>query len=242
MATPFVLKDTKIWLAQYDISTVLAKINVQRSQEGKDAKTFDGTLWMARAVGLQDGVIGMAGLMDLADDGQDEIFEGLNGQANVPCMVSYAGAADFNRVKFAPIVQGEYASGGNVGDLAAFTANGRLSTSALVVGNIMAVGTKTGTFNGTWRELGAVSATQKVYAQLHATAKTAFTSAVFKVQSADDAGGTNTTDRITFTTVTDLVALHPTAVSGAITQTFWRVICSAFTGTNLTMVAAVGIQ
>jgi hypothetical protein len=240
----YVLTASKIILGQYDISGDLNSVRIERSQKDLDDTNFSSAAngFESCIPGLSKGVIGMGGLVELTDDGQDEIFNAQMSLSNTPLTVGYGGLADFARVKFGAIQQGSYQAGGDVGGRAEFSAEGLISNYALVEGNVMATGAKTGTFNGTWRQLGAVSATQKLYAIIHAIAKTSFTSAVFKVQSADDAGGTNTTDRITFTTITDLTSEFAVPISGAITQQFWRVICSAFTGTSLTIYSSVGIQ
>lgn len=235
------LLNCKIILGQYDISGDTNRISIARSQQDLSDDTFSATkTFKARIGGLGDGVIGMAGLVELTDDGQDEIFSTNMALSNIPLLISLLSAADFDRCKFGKIQQGQYQSGGKVGGRAEWTADGRISDYVLTDGNIMAVGAKTTTFNGVARQLGAMSATQKMYATLHATAKSAFTSAVFKVQSDDNSGFTSPTDRITFSTVTGLTAEHK-VVSGAITDDYWRVICSSFTGTSLTIYIAIGI-
>ncbi len=235
----FALSNCKILLGTFDLTGDMNKVSIARSQADLDDTTWPAT-FKARIIGLSDGQIGMAGLVNLADDGQDEILSGNMSLSNIPVMISLAGAADFDRCKFGKIQQGQYKTGGNVGQRAEWSADGRISSNVLTDGNVMAVGTKTGTFNGTWRDLGAVLDTQKLYAQIHATAKSSFTSAVFKVQSADDNIGTNATDRITFTTITGLTSEFK-VLAGPITQTFFRVMCSAFTGTSLAITAGVGI-
>ncbi len=236
----FFLQDCKIILGSFDISSDLYSIKIDRSQAPLDNTTF-GATFMKRIGGLHDCVVGMAGLMDVATLGQDEKINANMSLSNVPVLYTPRGATDFDRAKFGLIQQGSYQCGGSVGGRAEWSADGRVSNHQFTDGWIMAVGAKTGTFDGTWRELGSVSATQKLYAQIHATAKTAFTSAVFKVQSADDAIGTNATDRVTFATITDLTSEFATPVSGAITQTFWRLRATAFTGTSLTIYGAAGI-
>ena len=234
--------NNKIVLGPYDLSGDMNSVTIARTQEGLSDDTFSASkTFKARIGGLGDGVIGMAGLIELTDDGQDEILSTNISLSNIPILISFPGAADFDRCKFGKIQQGSYNRGGNVGQRAEWTAEGKISSYVLTDGNIMATGAKTTTFNGTARQLGALSATQKLYATLHATAKTTFTSAVFKVQSDDNSGFTTPTDRITFSTVTGLTSEFATPVSGAITDDWWRVICSSFTGTSLTIYIAVGI-
>jgi hypothetical protein len=150
------------------------------------------------------------------------------------------GAPDGGRAKFGVFQQGQYQSGGTSGNRAEWSADGRISGYALTDGLILVTGAKTGTFDGVARELGAVSATQYLRAQIHATAKSAFTSAVFVVQSAATEGGAYTT-RGTFATITDLTSQHLVPVAGPQTDTWWRISATSFTGTSLTVYGAVGI-
>lgn len=237
----FPLMNARVYLSEFDVSGDLNNIQIARTQADLDDTTFVNSGFRERITGLSDGVFSFAGLSELTDQGQDEIFHTRFALVDCPVLVTLRGATDGDRCKFATIMQGSYSPGGTVGGRAEFSAEGKLSNHVMTDGFVMAVGAKTGTFNGTWRELGAVTSSQKVYASIHAYAKSSFTSAVFKVQSADDGIGTNATTRITFTTITDLTSQF-SSLSGAITQTFWRVICDSFTGTSLTIVSAVGIQ
>jgi hypothetical protein len=238
----FPFKDAKILLDKYDLSGDMNAVGIARTQKELDNKTFVNSGFEMRIPGFQDGIVSMAGLLETAAGGQDEILHGRFGLTDIPVFITLKQAVDFERAWFGQFMQGNYNRGGTVGERAEWTAEGKLSANALVAGNIMAVGTKTGTFNGVARQLGQVSATQRLYAAIHATAKNAFTSAVFKVQSDDNGGFSSPTDRITFTTITDLVAEFAAPVLGPITDDYWRVICSAFTGTSLDIYAAVGIQ
>lgn len=90
---------------------------------------------------------------------------------------------------------------------------------------------RTATGTGTARLLGAVTASQRIYANLHVTAASGTTpTLVVKVQSDDNAGFTSPVDRITFTTATGKTA-QATNVAGAITDTYWRVTWT-LTGTT----------
>lgn len=231
-----------ILLGAFDLSGDMNSVTIQRTQEGLGNDTFGPTkAFLARMGGIQDGVFGMAGLLELTNDGQDERLAANMSLSNVPILVGFNGLDDFARVKFGLVQQGQYQAGGNAGERAEWTADGRISGYAMTDGNLMAVGAKTGTFDGTARELGAVSATQFLRGQIHATAKDTFTSAVFKVQSAATEGGSYTT-RATFATITDLTSQHLVPVAGPFTDTWWKVICDSFTGTSLTIYAAVAIS
>ncbi len=236
-----------ILLGTMDLSSDMTSVTIARTQEGLSDDTFSPTkAFKARMGGLGDAVVGMAGLINLGDGTpavptEDSTMFANMSLTGLPLLVSFPGGADFDRCKFGKVQQGTYQPGGNVGQRAEWTAEARISAGVFTDGNIMATGAKTTTFNGVARQLGALSATQKLYAVLFATAKTTFTSAVFKIQSDDNSGFTTPTDRITFTTVTGLTSEMPAAVSGAITDDWWRVTCSSFTGTSLTVYIAMGI-
>ncbi len=238
---------TTILLGTMDLSSDMSSVTIARTQEGLSDDTFSPTkAFKARMGGLGDAVVGMAGLINLGDGSvgvatQDSTLFANMSLTGLPMLISFPGAADFDRCKFGKVQQGTYQSGGNVGQRAEWTAEARVASASWTDGNIMATGAKTTTFNGVARQLGALSATQKLYAILFATAKTTFTSAVFKVQSDDNSGFTTPTDRITFTTVTGLTSEMPAAVAGVVADDWWRITCSSFTGTSLTIYAAVGI-
>lgn len=237
----FPLMNCGIYLSEFNISGDTNNVQISRSQQDLDGTTFTNSGFKMRIPGLSDWTVGMSGLVELTDDGQDEIFHSRFALADCPFLVTLKTPAELQRCKFGLIQQGTYTSGGQVGGRAEWSAEGKVSNYVGLDGEILSVGAKTGTFNGTARQLGAVSATQTVYAQIHATAKTSFTSAVFKLQSDDNSGFTTPTDRITFTTITGLTSEQKRLV-GPITDDYWRIVCSSFTGTSLTIICGVGIQ
>ncbi|MDP3939934.1 MAG: hypothetical protein Q8R92_17590 [Deltaproteobacteria bacterium] len=90
-------------------------------------------------------------------------------------------------------------------------------------------------------QLGAVSATQKVYAALHVFSVVSAPAAVITVESDDNSDFTSATTRITFTTVTAATSEF-LSLAGAITDDWWR--CS-FTvdgvGNEVEFLLSVGI-
>lgn len=242
------LNNCLILMGQYNVSGDLNSVGIQRSQAALPDDTFGpNKSFMARIPGQSDGVFSFAGLVELTAGGQDSIFSANMSLANIPLTVVLQPNVS-GRCKFGLIQQGEYRSGGNVGGRAEFGANGRIANYAMTDGDLLDSGTvHTGDFfvapleRGPSLELGAVGATQKLYAIIHAIAKDTFTSAVFAVQSSATEGGSYT-DRILFTTITGLTSQFAVPVAGPITDTWWRVAVASFTGTSLTVYAAVGIQ
>ena len=115
---------------------------------------------------------------------------------------------------------------GSVGGLATMSVE-LVTTAKQVNGSILFNSEVSGNTNGTAVQLGAVSATQSLYAALHVFSGTG--SFIVKVQSDDNSGFTTATDRITFATVatgTPSASEWATPVAGAITDDWWRVVCT----------------
>ena len=78
--------------------------------------------------------------------------------------------------------------------------------------------------NTTGRQLGAVSATQSVYASIHvwSVAGTSTPTLTAKIQSDDNSSFTSATDRITMSSATAITSEYKSQ-AGAITDDYWRV-------------------
>ena len=135
--------------------------------------------------------------------------------------------------------------GGAVGEMALF--HGELMPADRTVGHRMVHGiieanrTVTATSSTTGANtLGAVSATQSVWASLHVFTLSGTTPSItVKVQSDDNSGFSSPTDRITFTAATTRSGQWGSA-AGAITDTYWRVNYTV-SGTTPSIVFAVSI-
>lgn len=93
--------------------------------------------------------------------------------------------------------------------------------------------------NGTARQLGGVSATQRVYASLHVLSITGG-NLVATVQSDDASGFASPTGRVSFATATT-VGSQLLSTAGAITDTWWRVNWTQ-TASSVTFAVLVGVQ
>lgn len=116
-----------------------------------------------------------------------------------------------------------------------FRANGKAWSGQLLLPNAA----RTSGASGSARQLGAVSAAQRVYASLHAFDVTGG-NLIVKVQSDDNSGFTSATDRITFSTLTD-AGSQLSSAAGAITDDYWRVTFT-MTASAATFAVLVGIQ
>jgi hypothetical protein len=101
----------------------------------------------------------------------------------------------------------------------------------LIRGTVDTASTIAATGSSTGAQLGAVSATQRVWAVVHfLTAGGTTPSITVKVQSDNNSGFTSPTDRITFTAATTKGGQFGSAV-GAITDDYWRATWTV-SGTN----------
>lgn len=120
---------------------------------------------------------------------------------------------------------------GSVGDIASHSVT-LGGTNPLIRGQVAAASTITATGNGTAANLGAVSATQRIWAAVHTLTAggTSTPTITVKIQSSTASGFASPTDRITFSAITSKTGLFASTV-GAITDTWWRATWTV-SGTN----------
>jgi hypothetical protein len=151
------------------------------------------------------------------------------------------GGADGDVAFFCATIGTSYSPGANIGDAYKFSNSNQVS-GVLTRGTIMGTGAKTSTGNGTARQLGAVSASQKIRASLHVIAASGTTPTLdVTVRSDNGVGFASPATQITFPQRTAVGGEILTA-DGAITDDWWRVTWT-IGGTNpsFTIVVAVGI-
>ena len=135
-----------------------------------------------------------------------------------------------------------YEHGLNKGELKTFAGAAKCTGTQLWLGTIMAAGAKGSSGSGTIRQLGAVTASQKLYAVLQVSAVSGTDTPTITVYVKSDpvAGFTTATQRIAFTAKTAIGAQYATPVDGAITDTYWR-INWVVSGTNPSLTINVAL-
>lgn len=235
-----VLTDAKVWLAEFDISGKLNAVSLQYGAEMVDDTVF-GDDTRSRAGGLKTVALGVEGYFDGAD--VDPALFGEIGVADNPVTVAHVSTIGNIAYLFKSIA-GDYSPGGQVGDMFAFSA-GAEATGGLIRGTLMVnAAAVAATANGTGRQLGAVGATQSLYAALHVTAASGTTPTLDAVVESDDNSGfTTATTRITFTQATAVTSQWATPVAGAITDDWWRIQYTiGGTTPSFDFAVAIGIQ
>lgn len=229
MAT-LVLTNGKLWFGGQDFSGDHNQINLDYAAEMLDRTVF-GDSTRRNHGGIKTVELSAGGLWDAAATSDpDPVYFANIAVANTPLTVAAEGAeGDIGFSFLANLAQ--YAPGAAVGELFAFEVTAGAS-GLLVRGTVMHNNTRTGTLTGTVRQLGAVGATQKMYAALHVLTVSGTTPTLtVGVQSDDNSGMTLPTTHFSFTQKTAIGSQWATPVSGPITDDYWRIIWT-IGGTN----------
>lgn len=238
----YVLTDAKLWVAQYDLSGDLNAIAVQNQAEAKDGTTFGAGTRIHKG-GLKTVDLQCEGFYNPGTDLVDDVIFARIGTANLPVSCSPTGGAEGQPAYLFLSELARYRIGGEVGEMFPFSVEAEAQGQPLVKGLVLLNGVKGTTGNGTAVQLGAVSATQKVFAALHVLAASGGSPSVtVKLQSDDNSGFSSPTDRFTFAAKAAAGSEWAAPVSGAITDDWWRLTWT-ITGTtpSFTLVGVVGI-
>lgn len=237
-----VLNDVKLLVAGYDLSGQSNAIALDYSSDMLDETTFGQTTRINKG-GLKSVVGSHAGNWDASDaSAVDPVIFARVGVEAAPVVIAPEGGAAGALAYLLRAIHSEYTVGGAIGELLPFTvAMEGSGGQPLVRGQLLHNAAATGNVTGTAFQLGALSATQFLYAVLHVFSGTgAFT---VLVQSSADQAFTTPTTRFTFATVatgTPVASEWATRVAGPVTDTWWRILATNPATRNFAV--AVGIQ
>lgn len=238
-----VLKNCKLYLAGHNLSGDVNKMTLDYSAEMLEATTF-----------ADESKRRVAGLFDISADHEgyyqagstpdlvDKILWdklGLADQVMTICPTTGVAGEIAYTTK---TVEAEYSPNGAVGELFAFSVSAQ-GTERLVRATVMQNGTITATGNGTARQLGAVTADQKIYAAVHLVSVSGTNPTLDIDIESDDAEAFSTgIDRITFDQMTAIGAQWK-ELAGAITDDWWRpVFTIGGIDPSFTVVVLLGIM
>jgi len=239
MAT-FVQTDVQWWLDEFDLSSDFNAVSLATDAElvddtvyGDDTRSMAGGLGTVRLEG--------EGHMQATVDGRLWSTVGI---ADTVVSIGPVDGTETSPAYFAQLLTAEYTPlTGSVGDMAAFRVSGEGRGGGGVVSGQIFINRSSITSSsnsGTAVQLGAVSASQSVYASLHALSVSGGTLDV-TVESDDAIGMASATTRITFTQVT-AVGSEFKSTAGAITDDYWRVDFTVGGGGTFAFVVCVGIK
>ncbi len=237
-----ILTDAGIWVGAYDLKGISNQGSVEESASLVEDPVF-GDVAKRRKKGLLDVTGAARGYFDAVIDAGLKAKVGL-----VDEVVTFSApdTAEGSDAAFFQAAAGEYvpfdaAHGAMIGYSLGVEASGG---DGLIHGTIMVHGTKIATADGTGRQLGAVSATQKLYAALHVVeaSESDTLDVIVESDAADNWIGSETT-RITFAQKTAIGAEYASPIAGPITDTWFRIGWTiGGAGPSFKFIVTVGIK
>lgn len=235
-----ILKDQKIWFDGYDLTGQSNAIGLDYGVEAKDA-TVLGNDTRVNVAGLLSVAASVQGFWNADED--QALFDNVGAAGKV--LTFGNSGTEGSLVYMFPALLGQLQMDGQIGEILPFSLNAG-ARGNLVRGTLMENDTNvTATQYGTARNLGAVSASQKLYAGLHVLGANGSGDSTLDItvesDSADDFTGSET-EQIAFTQVTGAVGSQFVEVNGAITDTWLRVVATlGGTSPDYDFVVSLGI-
>lgn len=239
MATQ-VLTNAKVYVAQFNLSGDLKATRIDYGAEPQDETVFGDDTRSMRG-GLKTVQLSHEGLWSGGTGNVDDVLWSRIGTADVPVTVSPDGGDAGEVAYLLNAIHAKYEPQASLGELFRFSVTAN-ATGSLVRGTVMRNATETSSANGTGFQVGAVSATQRIYGALHVITASASDTldVIVESDSGDNWIGSETT-RLTFTQATAATSEWKSA-AGAITDTWWRAKWTiAGASTSFTFVISIGI-
>lgn len=235
-----VLLNTQIVVGSFDITSFADMISVTESESTVEQTTFGSGGFRVVAPAISEYAIGIEGFSDFSATGTATAFGNTALGTQYGYMINPTGGTTAGEVsQFGRGILSSYTPfGGSVGDSARFT-HAISPDYKQLNGVLLAPLVSRGAFTGSVVTTAGPSATQSVWVALNITAASGTNLAV-TVQSASTVGFASPTTRFTFSTVSAVGWQRPAAVSGAITDGFWRVSATVGSGT-FTWAASMGV-
>lgn len=228
MAT--VLNNAGLYVGGYELSSYFSQVQLSGEADTVDVTGFGATS-REYAVGFKGVRFSGAGFWNPANSDKP-LFDAWGSTDTVftfPATNSTGGVCYFVRG-----CEANYGWGMPLGQAATIQFSGAATTGPLVRGNILHRATGVAaTSSSTAQQLGAVSASQRIFAAAHvfSIAGTDTPTITLKVQSDNASNFPSATDRLTFTGMTAIGAQWQEAGPSAITDDYWRVNYT-ISGTN----------
>ncbi len=236
----FIADDVKFYIGGYDLSGDHNEIALTYDAEIKDSTAMGATA-RTKMPGLTNAKGDLMAFYEAGTGEVDTVLAALHGVADSVVTISPDGGDDGEVAYTMKGIVANYAPQGSIGEI--FVLKTTLEGSGILIrGTIMGTGEKTETTNGTARQLGAVTASQKLYASLHVLAGSGTLTVTIESDSQEDFAGTPET-QITFTEATGITSEWATPIDGAITDTWYRAVFTiGGVDPSFTAVVVVGIK
>jgi hypothetical protein len=219
----YALVNASIYLGGVDLSTDHNQVMVDAEAEELDATTFQSGGWRTSKKGLRKATITGGGFINSPSGSDPNLWNNLLSGTDLISTVAQdyavASVAYFGRM-----IQSKLSLFGEVGQLAPFNWNATSrGLEGLVRGQVLwpATATVTSSSSGSGYQLGAVSASQKLYAAVHVFTATGTTLDV-TIESDNAASFASPTTQITFTQIATTATAQFSSAAGAITDDWFR--------------------
>jgi hypothetical protein len=225
--TPLVAMDADVYVGSADLSGYSNKVMISATADVLEYTNFGSGGWKQRVAGEWDMTASVEGFWQAGDLSQpDDLLQANLGANTLPLtVVPTLGSSVGDLAYLTKVLETRYDPSGQIGQLMAYAVDMQ-GNAPLVRGKILQPmpSPRTTTGNGAGNQIGAVLATQRMYANLHVTAVSGGTpNLAVTLQSSVDNTFASPTTRIAFTAATGLTS-QAASVLGAVTDTWWRVI------------------
>ena len=220
----FVLYDQLVLVDDYDITGDTNAVALEYGAELKDCSVLQNDT-RVNIGGLKTVQCSVSGFYD-ADTQDAELFANV-GVSDKPISIINDGDNEGDIAYWFNAVGAEYTVGTSVGEIMPFSmvAGAQGSLIRGVMAHNARTSAETSSSNSTGVQVGAVGATQKLYAVLHVLESSGSGDQTLDVviESDDNSGFTSATTRLTATQVTTSTTSELLEVAGAITDDYFRV-------------------
>jgi hypothetical protein len=216
-----ILANAHVLMDGFDLSGDMNAIALDYGAEIKDKTTFGNTT-RRKLAGLKTLAFSHQGFWNGGANAVDDVlFSRVGSQVVMTVAPETIAAGD--RAFINNVILGDYNPGAAIGEVFQFSVTGEAGDNFIrgtVEFNGAAVGTGSG--NSTGRQLGALTAAQRMYAALHVTAKSGTPTLDVTVKSDDNSGFTTPVTRGTFAQKTNIGA-EWLVINGPQTDGWWRI-------------------
>lgn len=218
-------KDVSYFVGSEEVAQFAKSATLTNSCVALDSTSLATTGWVTVFGGNKSGAFDLSLMSDMADDGLDERLFAYFAAADVPQSFVIGSADGSLGYTWKALGTSYTPMEGAPGALAMARYAGVSSTGPIARGLLIHPTTaRTSSSTGTAYQIGAVSATQRLYASLHVLSVSGTSPTLDVIVQSDTVGFASPTSRVTFTQETAATANYQaSSVAGAITDTEWRV-------------------
>ena len=217
-----VLTNGRMYAGGLNLSGQTNKMELEIEADELDVSSIQDS-WDVTVLGRKRASLSAEGFWSAGTGAPDDLYALLGTSVPITVMPDGAdGSTGYSLqslpVKYTPVDAGS-------GDVMKFSLEAKGNVGRAVKGTVMHAdaAARTSTGNGVARQLGAVSASQRVYAALHVIEASGTLPTLDVVLASDDAGGfPSSTSRIAFTQATGSTSEWK-ELAGPVTDDYWRI-------------------